>query len=58
LSYLKTLLAFIKKNINTELLVQDLGTLLPSEKMKMVKNNLLSETTMFIEDEIRRLTNK
>lgn len=56
LSYFRTLLAFIKKNITTELLMQDLGTLLPSEKMKVVKNNLLSETTMFVEDEIKRLT--
>jgi len=55
LPYLKTLLAFIKKNITPELLVQDLGTLLPSEKMKMVKNNLLLETIVFIEDEIKRL---
>lgn len=55
--YLETLILFIKENITTELLVQDLGTLLPSEKMKMVKNNLLSETITFIEDEIRRVNN-
>jgi len=57
LQYLQTLNLFIKENITTELLMQDLGTLLPSEKMKMVKNNLLLETTMFVEDEIKRLTN-
>jgi len=57
LSYLQILKVFIKDNITTELLIQDLGTLLPSEKMKMVKNNLLSETMMFIEDEIKRRTN-
>lgn len=55
LPYLRTLLEFVRKNITSELLVQDLGTLLPSEKMKMVKNNLLLETIVFMEDEIKRL---
>jgi len=49
------LLEFVRKNITSELLAQDLGTLLPAEKMKMVKNNLLLETIIFIEDEIKRL---
>ncbi len=43
---------FLEKQVNPDLLVQDLGTLLPSDKMRFVKKNLLVETKMFIENAI------
>jgi len=52
--YLRYLLSFIKEKVTVFLLVQDLGSLLPKQKMPLVKNNLLSEVIAFIEDEIRR----
>lgn len=50
--FFKYLKKFIEKQVTTDLLVQDLGTLLPSDKMRFVKNDLLRETKMFIDNEI------
>lgn len=50
--FLKYLKKFIEKRVTTDLLVQDLGTLLSSDKMRFVKNDLLRETKMFIDNEI------
>lgn len=50
--FLKYLKKFIEKRVTTDLLIQDLGTLLSSDKMRFVKNNLLRETKMFIDNEI------
>lgn len=54
LEYLEYLLSFIQNKVTVSLLVADLGTLLPKEKIAFVKNNLLSETITFIKDEIGR----
>lgn len=56
LKYLSTLLDFIQDKITVSLLVSDLGTLLPKEKMAFIKTNLLTETLVFIKDEIQRVS--
>jgi len=47
---------FVEKRATTEILVMDLGYLLPADKMRFVKKNLLLETIMFINDEIKRIS--
>jgi len=54
-NYLSSLLDFIQEKITVSLLVSDLGTLLPKEKIAFIKTNLLQETIIFLKDEIQRI---
>lgn len=56
LEFFQDLKKFIERWVTTDLLVQDLGTLLPQGKMHFVKKNLLTETKMFIDNEILLVT--
>jgi len=56
LKFFNDMKEFLKNQVTTDLLVQDLGTLLPSDKMRFVKKNLLQETKMFVANEIAKIS--
>jgi len=52
--YLKFLIKFVKKEITETVLVQDLGMLLPNDKLGWVKKGLKSEVLMYLREEMKK----
>lgn len=55
LDFFKKLRIFINENINDKILSQDLNSLIPYERFKILRKTLKVETLMFIDEEINRL---
>lgn len=54
-SYLKTLIIFIEKKINTRVIDQDLNLLLTKAKFKSIRKILKNEVLTYLNDELKRL---
>lgn len=57
-TFFRQLIRFVEENITETILTQDLNVLLPYAKFKKIRKILKSETSMFLRDELERLSTK
>jgi hypothetical protein len=56
--FFKGLAEFTEKKITDTIIAQDLNTLLPYEKFRVIRKTLKKETLIFLRDELKRLENE